>query len=488
MKPMDWLAVLAGWQGGEGPLHDQLRRALASAIDRAEVAPGQRLPPERTLARRLGISRTTVVAAFAALRREGRIASRQGSGTWVERQTLHEGPSTQERKMAGAFRRNNVFRSMLRESTTAIEFLGAHLAAPAVLPGLLAEVAAQEGPRFCRGHGYSPLGLPDLRQAIAEHLTREGLPSTAEQVLVTNGAQQAVALVASLFVERGDGVIVEDPTYLGGIDLLTAAGARLVPVPTGIDGPDLGRLRDAVTRGARLVYLIPTFHNPTGTVTSEPVRRAIARLSEETRIPVVEDMALADLHLGPPPPRPIAAFSREAPVLTVGSLSKLVWGGLRVGWVRGNEALVERLGRFKAVADLGGPVLSQAIAARLLPMAREIRELRRDELTRKLGGLTAALSRHLPGWTYHTPGGGLLLWTRLPHGDAAELAVFAERHGVAIVPGAINSPEGRFADHVRLPFIHDAATLEEGVTRLGAAWREYEDSARSRSRNPGILV
>lgn len=488
MRQIDWLEVLDGWQAAERPLHDSLRAALQSAIERGELPPGQRLPPERKLALRLGISRTTVVGAFAALRRDGWIASRQGSGTWVERQTTEDGPSPQEREMVGAFRRNNVFRSMLRESSTDIEFLGAHLEAPSLLPALLAEVAAEEGPRLCAGHGYSPSGLPELRRAISEHLTREGLPSTPEQILVTNGAQQALALVATLFVERGDTVVVEDPTYLGGLDLLTAAGARLVGVPTGVDGPDLGRLREAMSRGTRLVYLMPTFQNPSGTVTSEPVRRAIARLSEETRIPIVEDMALADLHLGPPPPRPIAAFGGEAPILTVGSLSKLVWGGLRVGWIRGSEALIDRLARFKAVNDLGGPALSQAVAARVLPLVPPIREVRREELTRKLQGLTSALSRHLPGWTYHRPGGGLLLWARLPHGDAGELAAVAQRHGVAIVPGAINSPDGHFADHVRLPFIHDSATLEDGVIRLAAAWREYEPSARDRRGTLGVII
>jgi DNA-binding transcriptional MocR family regulator len=233
---------------------------------------------------------------------------------------------------------------------------------------------------------------------------------------------------------------------------------------------------------------MPTFQNPTGTVTSEPVRRALARVSEETRIPIVEDMALADLHLGPPPPRPIAAFGGEAPILTVGSLSKLVWGGLRVGWVRASEALIDRLARFKAVNDLGGPALSQAVAARVLPLVPQIREVRREELTRKLQALTSALSRHLPGWTYHRPGGGLLLWARLPHGDAGELAAAALRHGVAIVPGAINSPDGHFADHVRLPFIHDAAVLEDGVIRLAAAWREYGPSARDRRGSLGVII
>ena len=484
----DWSSVLGGWEAGAGPIYVRLSAALRGAIERAELEPGTQLPPERALAQELGLSRTTVVNAYGRLAEDGWIEGRQGSGTFVRRGAARGTPSAQEREIVGAFRRNMVFRGLLEDPGSTVEFLGAHLhAAPEVERALDATVRL-EGAELCASHGYLPFGLPALRRAIAAHLTRAGLPTRVPEVLITNGAQQAIHLAASLFVERGDLVAIEDPTYLGAIDVFNAAGARPLPVPVGPDGVDVARLREAFAAGPRLAYLIPTFHNPTGVVLPEPGRRAIARLCAETQIPIVEDHALSDLALGDDPPPPIAAFAREAPILTIGSLSKLFWGGLRVGWVRGPEALVERLARFKAVVDLGGPLVSQAVAARVLPEADRVRRARRREITRKLDGLTGHLKRRLPEWSWRRPAGGLLLWARLPRGNASEFAQVAERHGVALVPGSVNSPTGGFSHYVRLPFILDEAQLAEGVTRLARAWTEYETSARERRAELGVIV
>jgi len=347
---------------------------------------------------------------------------------------------------------------------------------------------AEESQALSATHGYLPFGLLALRRGVANYLTERGLPTTEDQVLITNGTQQAIGLTASLFVERGEPVAVEDPTYLGAIDTYNAAGARLLPVSVGSEGVDVARLRDAVGRGARMAYLIPTFQNPTGTVMPEAARRAVARLAEETQVPIVEDHALADLSVNAEAPPPIAAYARSAPVLTVGSLSKLFWGGLRVGWMRGPTALVERLARFKAVADLGSPVLSQAVGARVLGQIDAVKRARRREIARKLDGLTALLREHLPEWSWRRPDGGLLLWARLPRGDANELALVALRHGVAIVPGSVNSPERRFADHVRLPYVEEPEAMKHGVRLLAEAWREYDAMARGPRRQLGVIV
>jgi DNA-binding transcriptional MocR family regulator len=250
----------------------------------------------------------------------------------------------------------------------------------------------------------------------------------------------------------------------------------------------VARLREVFAQRPRLAYLIPTFHNPTGVVMPEAPRRALARLAEETGVPIVEDHALADLALGVEPPPPIAAFARDAPIVTIGSMSKLFWGGLRVGWLRAAERLIERLARFKAVADLGSSPLSQAVAARLLPQAERMKIRRHREVTRKLDGLTTALKAQLPEWSWRRPQGGLLLWARLPRGNANEFAQVALRHGVALVPGSVNSPSNGFADYVRLPFIHETERLETGVARLAEAWREYERAARERRSELGVIV
>jgi DNA-binding transcriptional MocR family regulator len=241
---------------------------------------------------------------------------------------------------------------------------------------------------------------------------------------------------------------------------------------------DVDRLRALMALRPRLLYVVPTFHNPTGGLMPESVRREIARLSDELQVPVVEDQTLAELGLGGHPPPPVAAFTENAPVLTIGSLDKLFWTGLRVGYIRGPEAWIVRLGRFKALSDLGGPLVSQAIGAVLLEHVDAAIKTRRREVSRKLALLTGLIEKHLPAWTWKKPAGGLLLWARMPAGNADELAPIAARHGVALVSGSANSPDHRFGDHVRLPIVADAATMQEGIARLGRAAAEYQPRPR----------
>ena len=476
MKAAMVAGVLGPWSQGEGPIYRKLARALATAIDRGDLESGTRLPAERVLAETLAVSRTTVVSAYEALRAEDRVVSRRGSGTRV-RGSPSRGPGLRLREdPSGSFRRHPVYRSLVEGPGGTIEFLGAHLPAPEILPRELARVDEKLLRALAEGPGYLPMGLPALRQAIARHLTGWGVKTTAEQVLVTHGAQQAIGLAGALFLERGDRVVVEDPTYLGSIDIFAGLGARLEPVPVGGDAAWVARLKTTLARTApRLVYLMPTFHNPTGAVMPESGRRALARLAREMRIAIVEDNTLADLSLSgrTPPPPPIAAFDPLAPILTIGSLSKLFWGGLRIGWIRGPEEILAQITRLKIMADLGGSLVGQLGAVRLLARADAVRESRRREMRERLDRLTQLLARHLPSWKWKEPAGGLSLWVELPHGDANAFAQVALRHGVAVVPGTLASPTGGCADRLRLPFVLDDGPMREGVERLARAWAAY---------------
>jgi DNA-binding transcriptional MocR family regulator len=472
-KVLSLLETLADWSSGPGPLYARLYVAIDSAITRGELLPGAPLPPERTLARALKLSRTTVVQAYQNLRQSGRIDSRQGSGTWVRGSAQDPRPSPQEHEVTSAFRRNVVFRSMLEHAHDTIGMVAAYLPPLPAVAEAARLVSRQPLSALAAEPGYSPMGMLALRKAVADSLSRAQLPTVAEQVLITSGAQQAISLVAGLLVPRGETVAVEDPTYIGAIDVFSAAGARLLPLPSGPDGVDVDRLRPMLETRPRLLYLVPSFHNPTGTLLPERSRRVIARLAAEFQVPVVEDNALAGLGLGAALPPPIAAFAKNAPILTIGSPSKLFWSGLRVGWIRGPETLIARLGRWKALADLGSPLHTQAMVLHLLAEEVAAEKLRRRESSTRLDLLTALLKQHLPDWSWRRPDGGLLLWARMPSGDANELAPIAQRHGVAIVAGSANSPDHRFADRVRLPFVSDPAIMKEAMARLGHAWQEY---------------
>jgi len=533
MKILGFTSILGAWQSAPGPLYRRLAAAIASAVAAGRLPAGSRLPAERPLAAALAVSRTTVIGAYDVLREEGWVESRRGSGTRVRalsRTLPPEGaalpaataagggtaapagwPAASARSLAQAgglgglsgpgvpgaagglggpetagagdltrpLRRMAFFRGLVEASGSRIDFLGAHL--PAAQP-FLAEEWAAAAPDLAAQmphHGYLGLGLPALREAIAVHLTAGGLPTVAEQVLVTSGAQQAIGLVAALYLQPGDAVALEDPNYPGALDTFNYARARLVPIPVTAEGADVDRLREAVVREApRLIYLVPSFHNPTGALMPEAQRRAVARLAADTATPVVEDLTLADLDLDAAPPPPIAAAVPGAPVLTIGSLSKLVWAGLRIGWVRAEAPVIARLARFKVLSDLGSSLPGQILAARLLRRATAIRDARRREARERRGALEQALAAALPDWTWRRPAGGLCLWVRLPRGNAEELARHALRHGVGLVPGPTCSPRDAWETYLRLPFVLDHDEMLEGIARLARAWEAYAPAAR----------
>ena len=480
--------LLGEWKTGEGPLYQRLADALREAIERGELAMGTRLPAQRQLAEMLGVSRTTAVLAYDRLVQEGWLESREGSGT-----TIRRGPTRALAIRQGAAAvigsRNEVFRGLVVHTGADIEFHGAHFEGmPEVFERLWNESRA-DLVELLQGHGYVPFGLPSLREAIAAHLERSGLPTRPDQLLVTSGAQQAISLVANLMIEPGDRVVLEDPTYLGAIDAFTAFGARLEGVASGPHGVQVEALREAVGRVApRAVYLVPTSHNPTGSILPETARRDVARIAEASSSVWIEDLTLSDLTLDGEPPAPLAALGKGAMWLTIGSLSKFFWAGLRVGWIRGPEAVITRLARLKVVSDLSGSIVSQAVGVRVLEHARELTETRRRQARERLDHTMRLLARHLPSWKFRRPAGGLSLWLQIPFGDVAELATLARRRAVAIVPGTANSPTGRFHDHLRLPFVGNPDQVAEGIERLAAAWEEYAAERRDDRRAMGVVV
>jgi DNA-binding transcriptional MocR family regulator len=473
-SPAELRNALDGWRRGAGPLHHRLAGALADAAERGDLLPGARLPPERDLAAHLGVARTTVSAAYQQLEQRGLVARRQGRGTHVTGAEAAEA-GARAAELATSLQRNLLFRRLGEDPADAIDLLGSFEApGPAVREALASAGAAVDVGELADGHGYQPLGYQPLRRAVAARLTATGLVTDEEEILITAGAQQALSLLASYYITPGATAVVEDPTFPGAIDAFRTAGARILTVPVGRAGADAGLLAATISQNqVRVVYLMPTFHNPTGCVMPAQARREIARLCQISGIPFVEDNTLAELALGDEPPLPLAAYARDARIASVGSLSKVFWAGLRVGWIRAPRPMIAQLGRLKAVTDLGTSLVSQAIAVNLLADADRIWDLRRRELADRFALLRDLLGRHLPGWTWRPPDGGLCLWARLPDGSSTDLAQIARRHGVLIAPGPVMSPTGRFDEYVRVPFDYRPVTLEEGIRRLGLAWQAY---------------
>ena len=485
------VGMLGTWSTGSGPLYRLLAEALRTAVAQGDLPAGSRLPPERVLAQQLRVSRSTVVAAYEALRDEELLERRQGSGTRI--QSRPRGNGTLDARSLPVPIRNSLVRGLIDMPNATIDLVGAYLLAPGGLPPQVLEGLDQELVMLGQQRsGYTPLGYPQLRNAIAAHLCAQGLQTVPEQVLVTSGAQQAIHLVGWLYVERGDSVVVENPTYPGALDAFNSLGAHLIGVPTRRNGIELDPLNDVLKRvSPRLVYVIPSFQNPVGGLLPAGRRRALAALVDEHHVPLVEDESLAGLGLAEDEPPPVAAHmaSGDTPILTIGSLSKVSWGGLRVGWIRAPEALIAQLGRLKAVQDLAGSLPSQVIATRVLGAYATIQRERSGILRERYALITKLLDRWLPSWRWDAPRGGLCLWVQLPCGNASEFAQVALRQGVSIVSGTVASSDRSYADRIRLPFGQEPATLEEAVRRLAEAWKAYAPTAApNRAASMAVVV
>ncbi len=459
MDPARLARLLGGWDAG-GALYLALGDALRRLIETGDLPPGLRLPSERALADALSVSRGTVVAAYDRLRSDDLVRSRQGSGTVVAGAPLRVGGPV------GRSGLSTVLAAGI--GPDAIDLRVAGWSSADDLPRAAFVDASLELAASPEGHGCYPAGVPVLRDAIAARLTAQGLPTEPDQVLVTTGAQQAIHLVAQLAVRPGDAVAVEAVSYLGALDVFAAAGAHTVGLPVGRHGPDTSSL--ASTR-PRVLYVMPSFHNPLGIATDLGTRRAMLRDAAACGALVVDDQAIVETWFGAPLPTPLGALAVDDPtrVLTIGSLSKVVWGGLRVGWVRGARSLVDSLIRLKGLSDLGSSVPSQLVGARLLTDLDALLERRLPEIRRRRDALVEELHTHLPAWRFTVPDGGLALWVDIG-ADAAAFATVAAGYGVGVLPGAASSADGAHRTHLRLGYGLPPEKLVEGVRRLASAW------------------
>ena len=470
---MAFTAAIGDWCSGPGALYEQLARAVERAIRRGDLAPGTRLPPERSAASMLAVSRGTIMAAYAALREQGWVDSRRGSGTWIPAGVARGlRPDTEADDTGAAFRR---FTAGLVSSRQDVIELGMSIvAAPDGLPVDLLTLDGADVAVLAAEHGYWPAGMPALREAIAAHHIRLGEPCSSESIVVTGGAQQALATAAATTLRRGDTVVVESPTYPGAIDAFTRAGARLVTVPSDDGWADVTAVRRTLdATGAAALYVIPTCHNPTGTIMSEARRRGIARLVDERELYLFEDETLADLAFDGYRPRSIASRASSPRTVTIGSLSKSVWGGLRTGWLRASPDIADRAIRAKAAQDLGLSAAGQLLGLRALDALPAIIGMRRAQLATRAAVLRSRLTELLPQWDVPAPLGGLSLWVDLGEADADLFAQYALRRGVSVSPGPTHCPDGTGTGHVRIAFSRGTAELLTAAQRLADAWSDY---------------
>ncbi|HEY5317367.1 MAG TPA: PLP-dependent aminotransferase family protein [Solirubrobacteraceae bacterium] len=463
VQSADLSAKLGDWRSRKGPLYARLADAIADCVAYGLLG-AQRLPAERELAEHLGVSRGTVIAAYDALRVRGLARSRRGSGTFlsVARSSAgsHEAP---------------LFSKLMDPDQAPIDMSMAALRSPELLAD--ARVSLRDAMRLFPCHGYAPLGAQALRVAIADHLcARRAGPTEPQQILVTAGGQGALSLIATGLLRPGDRVLVEAPTYPGAIEVFSRAGARIEALERDHAGVVRDRLEHALGAGpVRFLYLVPSCHNPTGTTMSEQRRREVLRIAGERGVLTIEDTAMSELTAQPLPPD-LSAIAREQ-VISIGSLSKCYWAGIRVGWIRADPEIVQRLGRLRAAMDLGGPLLEQAMALTIFDDFDRLTAPTRSAAQERLGILVEQLREHLPDWNFDEPRGGWSVWAAMPWGDADRFAQLALRHGVAVATGGAMAPDDRFSGHLRLSAGSTPQQIVHGVQLLAQAWHQMANQA-----------
>ena len=431
---------------GRGPLSRRLAESLTELAETGALTPGTRLPSERDLARVLDCNRGAVATAFNALCEAGVCERRHGSGTFL---------ADAEPRPAGGSGLARLLRpgTVLADLSTSVVPDPSHLVVPPVDAADLLRTPSR--------HGYDACGEPRLRALLQER--------TGAEVLITNGAQHAFDLAVRCFTRPGDAVLVEDPTYAGAFAAIQRSGARAVPVRTDRHGMEPDALRAAISRHRPAFAFVMAVHNPTGNAMPADRAHALAEIARAEDLLVVEDRILTDLVYSGEAPGTVAAGHPHG-TITTHSLSKILWGGLRVGWISASEPLLARLTDLKQDTDLASSTASQHLATILL--RHNTIEPWRAELARRREHLADALRAHIPQWTWADPDGGLSLWVRLPGTDTDRFAETARRHGVAVAPGSLFSADGRHRDRIRLSFALTPEMLDQAVAGLVRAWQD----------------
>ncbi|KQU47151.1 aspartate aminotransferase [Rhodococcus sp. Leaf278] len=437
-----------------GPLYLGIADELRRLIENGEVTAETRLPAERALSISLDVSRVTVASAYRHLREGGWISAQRGSGTYVSPTSSLPSWGT-----LGGDR-----------ETADLGFVNASPSASPLLADAYSVAAEKITGRFASG-GYAPSGLPELRESVAAYYRGRGVPTTADNILVTSGATDAIHAVLATFTEPGARVLIEHPTYPVVVELVHSFGGRCIPVP--IDPENTDEFVASADRAARqsaptLAYFMPDFSNPSGARLPLRTRRQLSATMHRHAVLTIVDEVAADLSLDDSPDiEPFGAATPDIATVTIGSISKTVWGGLRVGWVRAEAGLLARVTATYARRQLSASIFDQLAAVELMGKYDEVRRVRADT-SRIARDHTVALMRdRLLDWQFRVPDGGLALWCSLPDGiRSSALVAEAHSHGLLLAPGLRFGTGYAFDDHQRIPFTRSLPEISSAVDIL----------------------
>jgi DNA-binding transcriptional MocR family regulator len=449
----------------------EVAATLRGRITHGELRPGMRLPSERTLAARLSVSRVTVVRALTRLRLEGLVVTRHGSGTFVAAtdrlvdtiaaRSPHPGPAGADAvdlrwaTTAGPA-------DLLQTVQTAI-----HAALPAALHS--------DGTNGTTGESQST-----LTELLAHYLTRTGLPTRPDQLTLTSGAMTGLSLVLDVAAPRGI-TVTETPTYPGALRILSQRKRRVRGWPAGPDAWDPGYLAHLVRQAPPgVLYVQPDGHNPTGATMPPTIRETLARTTTAAGWLTVTDETMRPLHLAQATTASEATtaskdttaslVAADHHVIVVSSLSKTVWGGLHLGWIRAPAATTRHLRNAADATGAGPSALDQITVAHLLPELDAIIGRRARLLTENLQHLEHRLcGLGHPDLRWHTPAAGVTVWLDLHPRSSHEVVRDCARQGVLLEPASTFAVDGHDDRHLRIPFTAPPATLDRVADALSQA-------------------
>jgi GntR family transcriptional regulator/MocR family aminotransferase len=485
-------------QSGDMPLYRQIETYLRRQILDGVLAPETKLPASRQLAQELGVSRITVNNAYAILESEGLIYSKGGSGVYVLARTTQPAepgaipPDSWPRWQQAIAQKVELPYEVLHASPRPanrhpkpIRFTGVGDPREYPIKDLMRAMhdVLQRNGASALEYGGLDKGYAPLRTTITHVLASQGITVHPDQVLITAGSQQGLALVCQLLLKAGDTVLVENPTYNLALELFRTLGLNIVGAPVDQEGMCVEAIEPILQQHQpRLIYTIPNFQNPTGVCMSGERRRALASLADHYHVPILEDDFVGDLRYEGRVQPALKTLALEGRVIYLGTFSKMLMPGLRIGFLVAEGPVFQRLAALKRVCDLTTPPLMQRALESYVNVGQYHRYVQRScRLYRqRRDAVLAAIKRHLPSTVQvEPPQGGLFVWVRLPDGvSSVALLPLAAEAGVEYAPGVrffVEPAQGE--PYLRLNFATlTPVEIEEGIRRLAAAL----------SRAPGI--
>lgn len=522
---MDWLDTLepvVRHKDRRSPLYMRITERIRESIQSGDLAENEKLPPDRELAKTLGVDRSTVARAYDELESQGLVYSHVGRGTFVQ---ATGSPPPYTVRTSDSVSRTTRGELDFRPSAMVWgdKFSRASQAVAAIVNRQVAPSAqSRECVAFSAGSpteeffpqsefrdivehllntasahemfGYSqPEGHPALLKEVQTYLGKQGIKADLNEILILSGSQQGIDLVARTLLNPDDVLLLEDPSYFWALCNFTATGARCLPVAVDQEGLRVDLFENIASRtDCKLLYTMPSYQNPTGVSMSDYRRRKLLDLAAKYQVAILEDNFVGDLDYTGNARASLKSMDEYGSVIYQGTFSKALCPGLRLGWLVAPSAVMDRLRLAKRTCDLSTNSMAQVILAEYLRRGyySEHLQLVQAEYKKRLDTICGAIDAHASQWlSYTRPDGGMFVWAKLPPGySARELLTYAEREGVTYSPGDVFYISGGRSESLRLTFIQQTPQLiEEGIKRLAKALKAYGNN-RKKVQGEGFRV